>query len=388
MKTAVGTFLPGALVEVDQPARRPLGLTLEAAQAQAARYTRGMKSAAYFLLALGVTACSQQNRVFGAGGAGGSSISTSTTVGAGGTGGASASSSSGASSTAASSGASSTAASSGASSTAASSGTSSTAASSTAGSSSSGVVGGFAPTDLPGLSVWLDAMVGITYDAGNRVLVWGDRSGNANNAAPSSCTGPLRAAASLNGRDTLVFDGAADCLRIADATSVQFAAGDFAVFVVLRYANAPVFGNANAIASFWAKRIVGGNYAGVSMFGNTISPATTGKLELRQTNVTGNIATGATNNLNDNMYRRLGVARRGSTLEVYVNGALDGSQATTVIDVGEPGRPVWLGGEPDQGTSGTNWMVGNLAEVVAVKGSLTDAQIASLDAYLKSKYGL
>lgn len=33
-------------------------------------------------------------------------------------------------------------------------------------------------------------------------------------------------------------------------------------------------------------------------------------------------------------------------------------------------------------------MIGNLAEVVAVKGTLSDAQITQLDGYFKAKHGL
>ncbi len=259
-------------------------------------------------------------------------------------------------------------------------------------SSPDGDAASWSPTQIGGLALWLDAMSSVTYDGANRVLVWGDRSGGSNNAAPSSCTGPLRAAASQNGRDTLVFDGAANCLRVVDAASLQFGAGDFAVFVVARYANVPTFGQPNAIATLFAKRPVataGTTWVGAALFANTISPANTRKLSAWQGNVTGNIATGATDNLNDNAYRRFGMARRGTALEVYVNGVLDGTQAVSALDVSAATRPVWIGGEPDQGAApGVNFVLGNLAEVVAVKGTVTAAQIAQLDAYLKTKWGL
>jgi hypothetical protein len=51
-------------------------------------------------------------------------------------------------------------------------------------------------------------------------------------------------------------------------------------------------------------------------------------------------------------------------------------------------RPLYIGGEPDSGTSGSNWLSGNLAEVVAVKGSVTDARLAELDQYFKTKFAL
>ena len=58
----------------------------------------------------------------------------------------------------------------------------------------------------------------------------------------------------------------------------------------------------------------------------------------------------------------------------------------TVFDVSQAGRPVCLGSTLRFTNSSS--MIGNLAEVVAVKGTLSDAQITQLDGYFKAKHGL
>ena len=50
-----------------------------------------------------------------------------------------------------------------------------------------------------------------------------------------------------------------------------------------------------------------------------------------------------------------------------------------------PGQPVSIGGNP---AGANSWLLGNIAEVVAVKGTLSNAQITQLDGYLKTKHGL
>jgi hypothetical protein len=230
--------------------------------------------------------------------------------------------------------------------------------------------------------------MGVTFDGNDRVTAWSDRSANANNAAPAPCVGPAKAAASLGGKQTLLFDGTSTCLKIATSASVEFGTGDYAIFVVARYNNTPTFGAANAVGVFWSKRLTSSNYDGAVFWGNTIAPST-GKLNARQSNLVGNGATGATDNLNDNTWRRLGTTRRGTTMAVWVNGVVDGTQTLSAAsDVSQNTRPVWIGGEGDMNTTGLNWLAGNIAEIVAVKGNVTDAQVAQLDAYLKAKFGL
>ena len=81
--------------------------------------------------------------------------------------------------------------------------------------------GGFLPTDITGLDLWLDASDNSTVlDATDTaaaddeaVKTWQDKSGNANHAVQSTAANqPLRRAAEVNGLDALDFDGLNDLM--------------------------------------------------------------------------------------------------------------------------------------------------------------------------------
>lgn len=256
-----------------------------------------------------------------------------------------------------------------------------------AGDASAGDAGAWSPRSLPGLSLWLDGATGVTYDGSAKATSWLDQSGNGNNATVlSPCAGPSRAAASLAGRDTLAFDGTqagGTCLGVADSASLQFGAGDFAVFVVARYSNIPGIIEAKPTASFWSKREQASPFRGVWLVGNTLSES---KLQLWQQNLTGNQAISGRAGLNDGAFHRFGGTRRSLAFEVWVDGMSEANVALpNADDVSQVGRPLFIGGAPELPKG---WLSGNVAEVVGIKGALTNAQIAQLDAYFKNKHGL
>ena len=97
--------------------------------------------------------------------------------------------------------------------------------------------------------------------------------------------------------------------------------------------------------------------------------------------------TGVTAGLNDNAYRRLGGSRRGTELQLWVNGVADAKKVlTTVPDVSTIGVPIRIGGAGVG--AGADGLIGGLAEVITIKGTISDADIAKLDAYFKTKWGL
>jgi hypothetical protein len=268
-----------------------------------------------------------------------------------------------------------------------SSGGSSSGGSSSGGTGDGGPDAGWTPKQLTGLSLWFDNASGPAFDGTSKLTSWADQSGNGNNATIGApCLAPARAAASLNGKDTLVFDGDPDggtCVSVADHATLQFGGGDFAIFVVARYANPPGILGEKPNGTFWSKSIQASPYTGIWFNGNTLSES---KIQARQQNLTGNQVIGATAGQNDNTFRRFGLTRRGTDFEVWVNGVSDGK---TVLpnqdDVSTPGRNVFIGGTPEI-TKG--WLSGNIAEVVAVKNFVANVEIAQLDAYFKAKHAL
>jgi len=96
------------------------------------------------------------------------------------------------------------------------------------------------PTDIAGLSLWLEAGVGITEDGGG-VSGWQDQSGNANHASQSQGTRkPMRIAAAIGGQDAVRFDGVNDALEIADHDSLDPGDESYLLMAVSRYLNDPL----------------------------------------------------------------------------------------------------------------------------------------------------
>ena len=247
----------------------------------------------------------------------------------------------------------------------------------------------WSPKDhLPGLTVWLDNRVGLNFDGSAKLTSWVDQSGNGNNGVVTApCAGPSRAVGSLAGQDTLLFSetgGVGTCVAIADAATIEFGTGDFAVFMVARYTNTPdALGAGDATPNFFSKIQNASPGTGVHLFGNTSTEA---KMQFWENNIVGNSVVGATPGLNDNVFRRIGATRRGLDLEVWVQGVSDGKIVLgSALDLSQPGRPLNLGGVPESYRSSLH---GNIAEVIVVKGNLTNAQLADLDTYFKTKHGL
>ena len=79
------------------------------------------------------------------------------------------------------------------------------------------------PSHVPlnGLSLWLKADSGVTYDGGNNVSSWEDQSGTGNHASSSGGNRPLYLSSGLNGRPALSFDGIGQLMTIADNASLN-----------------------------------------------------------------------------------------------------------------------------------------------------------------------
>jgi len=89
---------------------------------------------------------------------------------------------------------------------------------------------------------------------------------------------------------------------------------------------------------------------------------------------------------NNNVGRYMGARRTGSTLEIRVNGAVDGSaNIMGTVDVSAQNVPVQIGSMADASYARMN---GDICEIIAVKGSVSANDLASIESYLKAKYGL
>jgi hypothetical protein len=221
---------------------------------------------------------------------------------------------------------------------------------------------GWTPKQLPGLSLWLDDTVGVVKDPGNagRVKRWLDQSGQGNNAEGTGGDGvtmqPAFNPAAVGAKDAI------DCdlqtfFTIADAPSLKFGTGDFAVVMVSKVtAPGSLFTKSSSDLSLTVTAdatltlATSGAGAGVALLAGT----PTNKFTV--------------------------IAARGGALKLQV-GANTATGPVSTSDVSNS-NAAW-----SLCQSSISQKI-SLAEVIAVKGPLTDVDLAKTVGYLNAKFGL
>lgn len=241
---------------------------------------------------------------------------------------------------------------------------------------------------LPGLCLWLEASRGVTRFDGGVVAAWGDLSGNGNNATQSiTYNRPTYTEQAIHRLPGIRFDKDAtwgQFLSIADAPSLRWGTGDFTLAVVARHDNDNGGGgSSNRFGVFYFKQsptqglVLQANSPGQTVAGGfavEVSPDPVERLAS-----TG----GGYNDLRGHLF----VARRvGALLELRHNGLADGARTAPVVDLSAVGSNVTVGATLERIDS--TRLNGDIAEIVAVKGPLSDAALAELEAHLKAKYAL
>jgi hypothetical protein len=266
--------------------------------------------------------------------------------------------------------------------------------------------GPWTPSSLTGLVLWLDGHEGLgTLDAGmdggegGAPIQWLDRSGYGNNAIGSG-TPTIRATA-LDGQPAVHFGGT-DYLLVQDSTSLDWGTQDFVLAVVVQHTTYED-GGGPAYGTLYSKQFYDVSpYDGVGLFGNT---GGTGAI-LEQLNQYGTTeVTSGGSDYNDGvpfvvLIHRAGIASDGGTeadagdaapppatasMNMLINAVDAGfaSGAGYAENVSTVGYPARIGGT----MAGQN-LTGDIAEIIAVQGAVSDGDLQSLQAYLMNKYGL
>ena len=235
--------------------------------------------------------------------------------------------------------------------------------SSTTGSGGAGGTQSFTPADLPGLVLWLDDDKGVVPDPQHptSLLKWLDQSGNANDAVAMSVQDGFRFEidpSAVHGHDAFVCPGNGTRLEVADAASLRFGFGDYALAVVARK---PTTG-----ASFKSLFEKDSGNGGILFGFATDYEFHQGLLK---------VVVGDPNQLSFHAS-----IMQGPALRLSVDGAASSGQTATnnVDGVGWPAFVCWNGAGNGQ----------EIAEVVVVKGVLPDIDVTRLQGYFNQKFGL
>ena len=221
------------------------------------------------------------------------------------------------------------------------------------------------------LRLWLRGDKGLTEEAGV-VSAWNDQSGNFNNALQTDpAKRPFAIAGAINGKPALRFDGSNDSLVAASSPTLAIT-GDITSFFVVKYDD---YTGYNAV---WAK--TQGNQPAPNDF---YTLPNSGLPRVFRGNGGGGQVSGGVLPANAGEYAIVGFDQAGSTLRHYLNGDWNGDGQITAVR-SDTGRPLYIGTRDDQFTR----MKGDIAELIIYDTALSEADRASVFAYLGSRYGI
>lgn len=235
----------------------------------------------------------------------------------------------------------------------------------------------FNPAKTPGLVVWLDGQDDATFTvAAGKVTEWRDKSAASNDAVAVAGAEPQRVANAAVGKPIVRFAGA-QALAVADKMSLYFhGTDDFVIAMVAGFSIAPNGG-------FLAKT----NFP-ASDNGLWLTTFGAGKVCFSINATCGEFPV-ATETLHRFVARRTAA---GTETRIAVDGAEQPARTVAVLDVSNPGKDLLIGASRKDGTTITEALTGDIAEVLvyhpAAGTVMTAAQLAALDSYLASKWGL
>jgi hypothetical protein len=216
-----------------------------------------------------------------------------------------------------------------------------------------------------------------------------DQSGNHNDAMSAGT--PVIHQNAIGGHPAAHFNGATDYFFILDSASLRFSTHDFVVGVVAAHTT-PTTGIGYGL--FYAKQNPDVQpFYGASLQANSYDPnpaLINAKIWAQVALLNGAVIETSETDYNHGqpLYLILHRASAGpgtATLSLRVNGA-DAASATGTgyaIDVSATGFPASIGGTP-----ANQDVLGDVAEVVAIEGAVSDSDIGGLEGYFKTKYQL
>lgn len=229
-------------------------------------------------------------------------------------------------------------------------------------------------------AVWLRADAGVTADGSNLVTQWEDQSGSGNNAVQADpLLQPTLATGSLNGQPVLHFTGVGATNFMDLPSSVLTSKGDLSFFVVARFAS---FGPPSFHTLI--SKINPTNtqpYPFESYVANVASAA--GRPSFLRGSGFGSSGTAGVSNMVAGTGYVISYVVRGTNAVQYLNGAFNGT-VTATHGVGDSPGPVRIGSRVGNGTL----LNGDLAEVIVVRGAVTENERMAIHDYLGSKYGV
>lgn len=223
--------------------------------------------------------------------------------------------------------------------------------------------GAWSPLDLSGLALWLDASDAgsFTYSSGTLVSQWNDLSGNAKHATQSTASYQPSRNSTLNGLDTVHFDGTDNHMLVPNLSLSQ----PFWTWGVFK--NGTVVNDEPWFMQTSPLIVVHMGWSG----SGTTHIAYAGGTGLSKSPILSN----------DTAYC-WGILWSGASSYERINGV-----ASTTGNLGADSLTSASGFVIGQNTSSTQCADFHLAEQIFVSGTMTGDEIAALEAYTTAKWG-
>jgi hypothetical protein len=221
--------------------------------------------------------------------------------------------------------------------------------------------------------------------ANGKVTRWKDLSDSGNDAVqPVVDLQPSFTASGIAGLPSATFGRPVTFLRLYDSPSLQWGRDDFLVLVVERATN-----ETTAVNAMLYQKTADAPYDGASLYLNPEHPVPTKLAAAQVSGGTYVLSTAPPATFVDGNVHLLGSRRAGSTLEVRVDGALSSSLVSPQVastDVSAPGLDAIIGHNGYAPRPEFQQVHGDIAEMVGVRGAVSDGELAALEQYLISRY--
>ena len=239
------------------------------------------------------------------------------------------------------------------------------------------------PMVLQSRLVFWFAPESLTQIAG-KVLAWRDMSGNHNDASqPITEYAPAYTADGIHGLASATFTGPITFLSIADAATMRWGTSDFVVLAVVRATSQ------TAPDAMIYQKTSPPPYDGLDLY---LNAAGTTRAASQVSGYVYVVSAPPPATFVDGSVHVVGAHRVGTTLEVRIDGVLSGSKTgnaygANVDAVGAPGV-IGQNGYGAPPFAEFQQLHGDVAEIIGVMGTVTPTELATLEAYLKSRYAV
>jgi hypothetical protein len=217
------------------------------------------------------------------------------------------------------------------------------------------------------VALWLKSDTGVTV-TGTAVSAWADQSSYSNNASQSSgANQPVQVISSINGINSIQFDGSSKFMDIADSASLDLNSTGISFFIFCKPTPSTL-----PPSSAYCFILKDGTYGiRMNMDGDSNSNPSFDNFSA--------VETGTTNAISGNNWQII-EGSKGDAF--YVNASNAGAYANS------PGADNSNGLKLGNAGSGGQYFSGEIAEIILLKGAVSSGERQKIEGYLAHKYGV